>query len=205
MAIFLAEASPRFCSCFAEYFGAGSFGCVSWALLRPALIHRHRLPGKFRLKPLPVAHDLDFLQPRPHGHKPNNWLSAALAAASGRTLPFNLQFCARPFPLQLCHQTPRHHQQHSLSLRNKNSYAEAKLAFQTGPVYIAFLLFNPFTLLTTTAWGEFDTLIALLCVSSFYFLSQGKAVASSVLLSLSFVLKPISLPLLGLPLSVFNP
>ena len=68
-----------------------------------------------------------------------------------------------------------------------------------------FLLFNPFTLLTTTAWGEFDTLIALLCVSSFYFLSQGKAVASSVLLSLSFVLKPISLPLLGLPLLFSTP
>jgi hypothetical protein len=68
-----------------------------------------------------------------------------------------------------------------------------------------FLLFNPFTLLTTTAWGEFDTLIALLCMSSFYFLSQGKAVASSVLLSLSFVLKPISLPLLGLPLLFSTP
>ena len=63
-----------------------------------------------------------------------------------------------------------------------------------------FLLFNPFTLLTTTAWGEFDTLIAVLCVSALYFLSRGKVVESSLLLSLSIVLKPISFPLLGLPL-----
>ena len=63
-----------------------------------------------------------------------------------------------------------------------------------------FLLFNPFTLLTTVAWGEFDTLIALLCVVSLYFLSKGMIVKSSLLLSLSIVLKPISLPLIGLPL-----
>ncbi|HEX7482633.1 MAG TPA: hypothetical protein VF350_04115, partial [Candidatus Bathyarchaeia archaeon] len=56
------------------------------------------------------------------------------------------------------------------------------------------LLFNPFSLLTTAAWGEFDTLIALLCLVSFYFLR------SSMLLALSIVLKPISLPLIRLPL-----
>lgn len=63
-----------------------------------------------------------------------------------------------------------------------------------------FLLFNPFTLLTTTAWGEVDTIIALLSVVSLYLLSKGMIVKSSILLSLSFVLKPISLPLIGLPL-----
>ena len=63
-----------------------------------------------------------------------------------------------------------------------------------------FLLFNPFTLLTTAAWGEFDTLIALLCVASLYLLSKGMIGKSSILLSLSIVLKPISLPLIGLPL-----
>jgi Gpi18-like mannosyltransferase len=68
-----------------------------------------------------------------------------------------------------------------------------------------FLLFNPFTLLTTTAWGEFDTLIALLCVASLYFLSKGMIGKSSLLLSLSIVLKPISLPLIGLPLLFSTP
>jgi hypothetical protein len=62
------------------------------------------------------------------------------------------------------------------------------------------LLFNPFTLLTTAAWGEFDTLIALLCLVSLYLFSKGQIVKSSILLSLSIVLKPISLPLIGLPL-----
>ncbi len=67
-----------------------------------------------------------------------------------------------------------------------------------------FLLFNPFILLTTAAWGEFDTLIALLCVASLYLLSKGMVGKSALLLSLSVVLKPISLPLLGLPL-LFSP
>jgi len=68
-----------------------------------------------------------------------------------------------------------------------------------------FLLFNPFTLLTTTAWGEFDTLIALLCMASLYLLSKGKVIKSSILLSLSIVLKPISLPMIGLPLLFSTP
>ena len=67
-----------------------------------------------------------------------------------------------------------------------------------------FLLFNPFTLLTTTAWGEFDTLIALLCVASLFFLSKCMVAKSSLLLSLSLVLKPISLPLIGLPLLCYE-
>ncbi len=74
-------------------------------------------------------------------------------------------------------------------------------------VYFAwlFLLFNPFTLLTTTAWGEFDTLIALLCMASLYLLTRGGIVKSSILLSLSIVLKPIALPLIGLPLFFSTP
>ena len=37
-----------------------------------------------------------------------------------------------------------------------------------------FILFNPFVLLTTVAWGEFDTIVALLCVASLYLSSTGK-------------------------------
>jgi Gpi18-like mannosyltransferase len=62
-----------------------------------------------------------------------------------------------------------------------------------------FLLFNPFILLTTAAWGEFDTLIAFLCIASLYFLSKCMVGKSSLLLSLSLVLKPIAVPLVGLP------
>jgi hypothetical protein len=67
-----------------------------------------------------------------------------------------------------------------------------------------FLLFNPFVLLTSSAWGQFDTLISLLCIASLYLLSKGMAAKSAVLLSLSVVLKPVSFPLIGLPL-LFSP
>lgn len=63
-----------------------------------------------------------------------------------------------------------------------------------------FLLFNPYTLLTTAAWGEFDTTVALLSVIGLYLLSKGKTAQSALMLAVGFVLKPISLPLLGLPL-----
>jgi len=63
-----------------------------------------------------------------------------------------------------------------------------------------FLLFNPFILLTTTAWGQFDNLTALLCVASLFFLSKNMVKKSAFLLSLSAVLKPFVFPLLGLPL-----
>jgi Gpi18-like mannosyltransferase len=63
-----------------------------------------------------------------------------------------------------------------------------------------FLLFNPYTLLTTTAWGEFDTIVALLSVGGVYLLSKGKTAESALVLAVGFVLKPISLPLLALPL-----
>jgi len=63
-----------------------------------------------------------------------------------------------------------------------------------------FLLFNPFTLLTTSAWGQFDTIVALLCVASLFLLNFGKKELSAVTLALAFCIKPIVLPLLGLPL-----
>lgn len=67
-----------------------------------------------------------------------------------------------------------------------------------------FLLFNPFVLLTSAAWGQFDALIALLCVVSLYLLSRGMIKGSTILLSLSVALKPVAFPLLALPL-LFSP
>lgn len=63
-----------------------------------------------------------------------------------------------------------------------------------------FLLFNPYTLLTTAAWGEFDTTVALLSIIGVYLLSKGKTAESALILAVGFSLKPISLPLLALPL-----
>jgi hypothetical protein len=62
-----------------------------------------------------------------------------------------------------------------------------------------FLLFNPFILLTTSAWGQIDMLVAFACVGSLYLLSKGKISISAVLLALSVSLKPIMLPLIFLP------
>ena len=62
-----------------------------------------------------------------------------------------------------------------------------------------FLLFNPFILLTSSAWGQIDTLVALACVGSLYLLSKGKISLSAVLLALSVSLKPITLALIPLP------
>jgi Gpi18-like mannosyltransferase len=67
-----------------------------------------------------------------------------------------------------------------------------------------FVLFNPFVLLTSTAWGEFDTVVALLCVASLYFTSEGSVKISGLILGFSIVLKPIALPLAGLPLLFSN-
>jgi hypothetical protein len=63
-----------------------------------------------------------------------------------------------------------------------------------------FILFNPFVLLTTTAWGEFDTLVALLCIFSLFLLSKERTEGAAVSLGLAVVLKPIVIPLVGLPL-----
>jgi len=63
-----------------------------------------------------------------------------------------------------------------------------------------FLLFNPFTLLTTSAWGQYDTLATLLCIASLYLLSKGKTGMSTIILALSFSIKPITLPILALPI-----
>ena len=67
-----------------------------------------------------------------------------------------------------------------------------------------FLLFNPFVLLTTSAWGQFDTIVAFLCVASLYALSKGKVTECGLLLALSVSLKPITLPLIPLPLLFFE-
>ncbi len=62
-----------------------------------------------------------------------------------------------------------------------------------------FLLFNPFILLTTTAWGQIDGIVALLCVVALAFLAKGNIKKCAIMLGLSIALKPIALPLIGLP------
>jgi Gpi18-like mannosyltransferase len=62
-----------------------------------------------------------------------------------------------------------------------------------------FVLFNPFLIITTSAWGQFDAVVALFYLTSLYFLYAGRNVESAALLALSVSLKPITLPLIALP------
>jgi Gpi18-like mannosyltransferase len=57
-----------------------------------------------------------------------------------------------------------------------------------------FLLFNPFLLYFTVAWGQFDSLVALLTLASLVLLNKQKIVISSILLALAISLKPTPIP-----------
>jgi hypothetical protein len=59
-----------------------------------------------------------------------------------------------------------------------------------------FLLFNPFLLLTTSAWGQFDSVVALLSLLSLFLLSRGRLASPAILLALAISLKPTALPLI---------
>ncbi len=59
-----------------------------------------------------------------------------------------------------------------------------------------FLLFNPFLLLTSSAWGQFDPLVALLALLSIYWMVKGKLAGPAILLALAVSLKPTALPLI---------
>ena len=63
-----------------------------------------------------------------------------------------------------------------------------------------FLLFNPFIILTTAAWGQIDSFAALLCISSLYLVTKGRIKESAFLLAISIAVKPVALALVPLPL-----
>jgi hypothetical protein len=59
-----------------------------------------------------------------------------------------------------------------------------------------FLLFNPFLLYFSAAWGQFDSVVALTAILSLVMLYKEKPGISAILLALAFSLKPTALPLL---------
>ena len=82
----------------------------------------------------------------------------------------------------------------------KNILLDLKVANKKAEYAWLFLLFNPFVLITTTAWGQIDTLVALFTVASLYSLIKGKTKQCAVLLAISVAIKPVALPLAPLPL-----
>src|SRR3972149_4101963 len=63
-----------------------------------------------------------------------------------------------------------------------------------------FLLFNPFVILTTSAWGQIDSVAAVLCVAALFQLSKGYSKTSGFLLGASVAVKQVAVPLVPLPL-----
>jgi hypothetical protein len=64
-----------------------------------------------------------------------------------------------------------------------------------------FILFNPFIMLTTVAWGEFDSMVIFLSLASLYLLEKGKIMECAFCFGFAVALKPIALPLA--PLALF--
>jgi hypothetical protein len=65
-----------------------------------------------------------------------------------------------------------------------------------------FMLLNPLIILTTAAWGQFDSVTALLALGSLYLLFRRKPLLSVALLALAVSLKPTALALVPLVLMV---
>jgi hypothetical protein len=58
------------------------------------------------------------------------------------------------------------------------------------------LLLSPLLLYFATAWGQFDSIVALLALLSLVFLNDGKANRSAISLALAVSFKPIAIPIL---------
>ena len=63
----------------------------------------------------------------------------------------------------------------------------------------AFLLLNPFLLYASAAWGQFDSIVALLSLASLLLLDSGRPGLSASSLALAISFKPTALPLLLVP------
>jgi hypothetical protein len=59
-----------------------------------------------------------------------------------------------------------------------------------------FMLFNPLLLFATSAWGQFDSIVALLSLLALVFLARGKLTGSAILLALAISFKPTAIPLI---------
>jgi hypothetical protein len=78
--------------------------------------------------------------------------------------------------------------------------ADNRVSNKTAQTAFLLVLFNPFILLTTTAWGQFDTLVAAISIAALCLASKGKVAQGGLLMGFAVALKPIALPLAALPL-----
>lgn len=82
------------------------------------------------------------------------------------------------------------------------AYVVARLLRKLGAAETAargawvFLLFNPLLLYATSAWGQFDSIVALLSLLALVDLGEDRLTRSAILLALAIAFKPTALPLL---------
>jgi len=62
-----------------------------------------------------------------------------------------------------------------------------------------FLLLNPFLIYASAAWGQFDSIVALIGLAALMLLAKGKTKSSALLLALAVAFKPTATPLLIVP------
>jgi hypothetical protein len=62
-----------------------------------------------------------------------------------------------------------------------------------------FMLLNPFLLYASAAWGQFDSIVALLSLAGLALLDSPRRSSSAILLALAVSFKPTAIPLLLLP------
>jgi hypothetical protein len=121
------------------------------------------------------------------------WLGLAYKFAYGLTQNIFLYNFVTKLPLIAA--------QVALAYLIRNILAHFQVSPKKSQTAFLFILFNPFIMLTTVAWGEFDTLVILLTIASFYLLSKGKIMECAFCLGFAVALKPIALPLA--PLALF--
>ncbi|WP_433943083.1 glycosyltransferase 87 family protein [Paenibacillus sp. SN-8-1] len=73
------------------------------------------------------------------------------------------------------------------------------LSYDAGLLIALFYVFNPAVFINSTVWGQVDSFFTLLIAAAIYLLSEGKLVWSTIILTLSVLMKPqgiIYLPVL---------
>ena len=80
---------------------------------------------------------------------------------------------------------------------------EKKLSKNWSIFFVALWVMNPLSMLDSAAWGQVDSILALLCLLMVWFITKDKYILASVMFGLAVILKPqgiFMLPIIGFAL-----
>ena len=85
----------------------------------------------------------------------------------------------------------------NIGLAYLTEHAIGKLGFEASVAKKArnLLLLNPLVLICSSAWGQIDSIVALISLSAIILLNAQRLVCSAILLALAISMKPIAMPL----------